>query len=1483
MGIFNIKRNHKSKKKSKESTIVEEKSKNGFHFSSIFKFSNKKKKTAKNNLVSKDDNLPKQEQGYYFVSYQKNLAISRTSSNIDNQNNLVKNPYNNIKTIEYIQTTMNPVEEQVNKKINIQEVNTSSSNSPESKNVHSDSNIEVVKTETSEEKTACASQIPDHLQPTQISNEEIGSSLVTCKPKHISSMSQLSEFIKNEEENLEEFSSSNEESREEITSITASFSKEKSTLLNIEGRNNIEIISDDEVKPVESDAPSSTQATLGKDTSLTTNTLSSEMIELNTSSMSGEMKPEIINISSIEEVTDVNKSLTESSHEKRKRSDSQSTQNTFQESSESMIQEKKIRKNKKRGSKDPNFVKNHKKRMGIITGSCGPIIQDTSIVQGVKGPWKIVETTTMTAGIAASPELIHRAFGNATIAQTNQMIIRSPSLPSLNKATFINQKLITRHQIVSDSLVEEVNVIQKKCSSSSLDDQNSISDQDSDHDSFPFNYHNDRTTNEINSFHHSDPIARKKSSPKLFIQNLKSLKAVLKHDSKKLNQNNEKRSSRMTINEINYPSSQSQVISTSTNSENINVNTTNTNTYSNITSTMNSTTNVNMNTDIPNSTITTTNYNHSNHQEGNSNALFQDTANNNIPNSSSSQHSSPIQDELSTESPISHSFTIIKYHLNKPSYLEDEQSKKITDSHWNSDITMKARYHITSDYDHDQNISIYQMRRRRPVVRNTSVQQVEEPSTIERKDESGEQLSSLNNDSSCIQTKKKKSYNEEIVKPILDKARKRKNIQRRKNWPKKFRSNENLRNSKNDPSVSYDNMTTFATITSLGKNEGDGSSSHADSFYDNYYLGLSYINNEKSIERHHLDPDVSSQSKNTIDINDQQRIIENEQHPSNDENDNGHDSNDESDNDNNNDNRDNDHSRIIEKHEEADMNDTTYNSLEFKDTVISSVENDNTSTSQPNNSISSSKFNSILPNNSISIHKSNFTLPFSKGKSPSLPTTSRQTFPRLIDVPGNSSMIKAYAMKNVDENIEEQYFDNSLLTPLTNYSTAGATAANDTMQPIQSITQQIPSQHADNAIQILATQCTQKTSTCSYLPLELLESSENMNITNFQIHTCKDSVLSPLIPCIACSNENKWKNKSLSTKFRDRFKKWKLVLSHSKKRNDKSMEYTSSAMLTVPIYFGDQLASPEDQSRHRSGDSSKKGSSSSIRSKRLKKSISSSSFLFPNKATQNPLPITNYVPPTVPTLHPLVIESKTSSEILPIANDINKKNSSVRIKKIVKQSTKPIHTLPRGERTVSLQNKILKQKQMEKDKSLSRIRPKRKTSNSYIDNRHKGIIYYTNSRKVLEKDALSHHGSAQKMALKGNEDLKKRINSKVSAHDGYNETIFSRPITPELEPTGDNGGNVNVDAIVPPLKSKPSNISVSISTTTSSYSVPIKQFVTSTIPTKNLQSKQSNRNQSNRHSEVYKSLYKDVCVLGLNIDHLAEKDSSNLNKKNNNN
>jgi hypothetical protein len=572
----------------------------------------------------------------------------------------------------------------------------------------------------------------------------------------------------------------------------------------------------------------------------------------------------------------------------------------------------------------------------------------------------------------------------------------------------------------------------------------------------------------------------------------------------------------------------------------------------------------------------------------------------------------------------------------------------------------------------------------------------------------------------------------------------------------------------------------------------------------------------------------------------------------------------------------------------------------------------------------------------------------------------------------------------------------------------------------------------NNTIHILSSQCTQKTSTFDYLPKELLESSDSINIPNFQIHTCKDSVLSPLIPCIACSNENKRKNRNFTYKLRNNFKKWMYSLTHNKQKNDNSMIYTSSATITVPIYFGDQKASPEDQNRHQhhrhasetnifknknksknknknindnnnnmnknidnnsiknnismdnnvntnndnnvnnnkinndismtknKSDSSghgwkkyninNKSNISNLNNKSLRESASTPAFVLPNKSTQYPKPmfyhpssviIPNYftgnrliTSPSLPNFNQVIETKKNQSEILPIANDINKMNSAIRIKQNNKikgpssttptpastsTSNKAIITTVRLPRNVSMMNrhvyskdfvesdpKIIRRKISQRDQReqfdqfnyVNHLRPQRRTTDSQQD-KHKGIIYYSNSRQNLEKEALSHQGSSPNLELEREEELKRQLNNtKISVHEGYNESIFSSPITPEMKPMeidesdeddDNDNSDINIDINVninvndddndnksdnnsPILKSKQSIGTISVKSTSSSISIKIKDNSTK-LNSNNLRNK---RNSSilKRHSKSLQSLYKDICVLGLSIDHLAEKYSS---------
>eukprot|EP00833_Pecoramyces_ruminatium_P012101 jgi/Orpsp1_1/1186133/evm.model.c7180000097112.1 len=423
--------------------MVKGKSKNSFNIPFVFK--NHNNKIIKNENFNATGNVNEKGQGYYFVSYSKSMEISRASStHMDNQNKLVYNPCYNTKSIELLKTSITPIpfEEQLKlRKRKIRDVNSGYPKStvdqefkkfhPNNDDVKQNQEFELI-----EDKKPL--NINDKLLN---SSEDINKENIKCKPKHKSTLSQLNDFLNEENSNGEEIDDISSSSFE-------SYSKEKSTLLNIAEQKDVEIIKDNETKQIETDnTPSSTQATLGKDISLT-NSLTSESMEIKPP-VSNELISENINLNNdeSEDVSVSNRNLTNGSREKRKRGNSQSSGSHFNRSSVALIKEKKFKKDEtKKSSKGPNFVKNHKKRMGIITRGRGPFIKDTSIVQGVKGPWKIVETTTLTAGIATSPDVIHRALRNNKLHNTQHMIFHSPSLPSLN-ATISNEKhLISRHQ-----------------------------------------------------------------------------------------------------------------------------------------------------------------------------------------------------------------------------------------------------------------------------------------------------------------------------------------------------------------------------------------------------------------------------------------------------------------------------------------------------------------------------------------------------------------------------------------------------------------------------------------------------------------------------------------------------------------------------------------------------------------------------------------------------------------------------------------------------------------------------------------------------------------------------------------------------------------------------------------------------------------------------------------------------------------------------
>jgi len=487
--------------------------------------------------------------------------------------------------------------------------------------------------------------------------------------------------------------------------------------------------------------------------------------------------------------------------------------------------------------------------------------------------------------------------------------------------------------------------------------------------------------------------------------------------------------------------------------------------------------------------------------------------------------------------------------------------------------------------------------------------------------------------------------------------------------------------------------------------------------------------------------------------------------------------------------------------EEAIINNTTNTSLKLKDDVINQV--DISSNSQRQNSSHSSSIiqKSNKSNSTISKRKSKGKIILRKSifskkeKSPSQEDTVTSS-PKLINVPGESSMVKIYEME-----------DSTTQKGLEN--TASEAAIDDTIETLPEEQEEQTKLPENNQIKILSSHSTQKTSTYNYLPKELIDSPNGyMNIANFQIHTCKDSVLSPLIPCVACSNEKKWKNKRLSTKIRHRFMSWMVNLSQHNQKDKNSVTYTTSATMSVPIYFGDQKASPEDQNRHHHRHHSSSGSTSFIsekkwksKSKSPKSSPSSPYFLFPDKATQNPLPIKDYpvLTPVTPTLNYVIGTKRAHTEILPIANDINKKNSNVRIlNSPVSANTHAVsEPLPGGKSKSKEENVGI-------TKSRSQIRPNPK-SRDYYKNKHKGIIYYDRNGQNLENST----GSISNKSLEQNDDLTKSLSSsKITIHDGYNKSIFEQPITPELHPPEieiKDDDILTYGIIKPPKKRNPSN------------------------------------------------------------------------------
>jgi len=1170
MGMFNFKRNHK-KEKSKESTIIKGKSKGIFHFPFIFKNFNKKNTNIDSNTT---ENVDGKEQGYYFVSYSKSMEIRRASSthinHINNQNNLVYNPYYNTKTIEFLKTSITsiPLEEQLNLRNRIvRKTSTRHQNLIEGqgiKKVPSENSLENLKNEMDTDAFLKVKNYNDISKTMKSVKEE------NIKPKLKSTMNQLNDFLNNERNNGLGDLSSYSDDIYDITSSFESYSKEKSTLLNIAEQKDIEVIKDDKFKLIEANnTPSSTQVTLGKDTSLI-NSLASESQEIKPPIID-ELSSEIIpNDMEEEKVITSYMNQEASSHEKRKRGDSQSSISPFNRQSVVLIQKKKFKKDEtKKSSEDPNFVKNYKKRMGMITGRRCSFVKNPSIVQGVKGPWKIVETTTMTAGIATSTDIIHHAITNNTLSNTQPKIFHSSSLPSLN-TTLSNQKyLVTRHQIMSDSLLNEFNGVQEKSSQYSLEGHEILNDKDSDiisgiNSEFTFNsnYSHDNEPNEQKSLQSSLQSIYKKTSPKLIIQNIrsKSLKAILNPDTKKLNINDEKRSPKKKIQDIviasiyNQSSSQSLSTSTSINSINSHINIINTNINNNFNDNIhtnintdtniktniapiniNTKTNINTNIDPINinneinintnitpintdfninknnnispifTTTTTTNQNINNEvtkisneenknfnetsittssinlpSKKNSTTLFQDNTDagshskytsNSILSSLESVTTEKYTKDIYNEIHGKSSMKILKYHLSKPYGIENEdenikekdyendnisindslelKSKKLLDTYWNNSmdnsVAMEARYFLISDdkkrNSHENNSynnasNNKEEKNNHAYGRDTSFVHLQSDELSTSKissveDESFNQLQSYGEIVRRTYENKKNErggYDNGNIRPILEKARKRKSSQRRKEWSKKkFKNNDNhvgtvqdsIRYIPYDSSMSYNSLTNMATITSLERTNKENQSqdlTNEEFLYNNYYNDFSTDKNKEHIYKRDL-PSTSSPLKNDADINDTSEIIElreNYYGKYNKEN-------------------INKNNQYGEKKNEANDLDTSFTSLEFKDTVISSVEKDISSPSHNNNS--SFIHNSIT---SVPIEKSHGKIKVKrfKGKSPILPLPpQKQNFPRLIDVPGNSSMKKVYTMENIDK---ENYDD-------TFYSYAAATAADDTI------------------------------------------------------------------------------------------------------------------------------------------------------------------------------------------------------------------------------------------------------------------------------------------------------------------------------------------------------------------------------------------------------------------------------------------------------
>jgi len=1469
MGIFSIKKNHKSK----ESSLIKEKSKKDFRFPYFFTGKNKKKNSKKYNTT--DGEHPK-EQGYCFVSYSKSLTISPASS----ASSLVNE--DSINTSLYEDHEDNELKE-IKENQNLEEKTNDDAPLKEDRN-----------------SLVCDPNPPD--------KTEVDS--IISRPKHRSAMEQLNDFLVEEKNNgLNEYF----DEEQDVSFASGSCIVEKSNF-STEGQNVTQNIKDEEAKTVEmKQNPNSTQE---KNTDSNT-ILSSETNIINASS--SENNPELINnfdhenIVTEEDTVGSEEKLTNSksnshthlnlTHEKRKR---ENTNNPSRGPSVvlNQQQQKKIKKEDKKSIKDPNFVNNNKKRMGMITGRSGPYNQDTSIVQGVKGPWKIVETTTLTTGIVVSPEVIKQTFGNDTVPSSNDIIFQSSSLPSLTNTNINNKNNINinkRHQVKSDSLLVETNIIKKKNSQSSFDDYLSLSDGDNiskkrNSRCSSSNHYYSQTSSEIKGSESPIPIEidNKKSNSKLSIKSFKnkSFKNVFKHENKNnLKITTEKRSPKMTIYDSNNPhvQSQSSLYNSTDKADNeikndyFNSNMTPITTIDKTIDKTDSTININ------NEFITTTDLKIPN-QSG-SLTLYQDTSNAIIDQQDSSNVLSQNND-TSKEPEKVYSLTVIKYQLNKPSYLENEnekendaqwKSKDLKDTKWNNRVTMETRYFLTPNKNFDKN---------------------QEECYLEN------------------------------VKCILEQAHKLKDTPHSHEiWSKNSKNSQDGMEYYYDLSFSFDSIVTMAST----KLQDDDQTSYnirqsiKDSIFDNYNLGLSYINNGSNKKKENIMPiyekkfllpsSISSPLKNGIDIDVNTSAVEipiNSDHQDNkDENidlevmDNAN----------------------MERNEEADINDNTFTSLEFKDEVISRIENDIASSSQINNNSNNSNSPSIVPK-SISItslekskeqislkkKKKIFSKKDKKGKTPSSNDTCTSK-PKLISVPGESSMAKAYSIEdnnnqgcdtsnqkddimsshhinnsnssnvqksNSTMSIEkskdqishkkkifskkgkepfsndtytsapklikvpgessmakayamEEYDTSNQNVTISGNSTNNATAANDSYEDLP-IIQDIPE---NNRIKILSSQYTEKkTSTYSYFPKELIESSDKMNIANFQIHTCRDSVLSPLIPCVACSNEKKWNNRRLSTRIRQSFKNWIVNLTHHKHKDKNSVVYSSSATLSIPIYFGDQMAIPKNQNkRHRPYSC---GDSSSILKPEKKWKFKHRSMKNPPSSPYFPEGTNNY--PGTPNVN-YVFGKQPFADILPIANDINKKNSCVRILKTPSST----HTTIQNSPVPSINPEEESQENVGITKSRSQKRPNPK-SRDYYKNKHKGIIYYNKSRNILEKDAISRHGSNPNLGLDQNE-LKRTLNNIESLQNGYNKNIFSNPITPELTPAEVEFEDVNVTPVV---------------------SKKIKSPVHS--PKKRVQIKLT-KSQTINKSKSLQSLYKEVCDLGLGIDRLAEKyDTSNLKK-----